>query len=300
MSLFTTSVCAQTVTITNSYANCRDKAGAANKYMGKVSYGQTYELLGAAKAPNNKVWYLIDKAGVPVYICSAFARKNSEAQQAQKTEGEQTLKITKSCNVRSAAGQNNKLLGRANYGNTYVVTGQRAAPNGKLWYEIQYKNSTKGWVCSSFARTSGTTNTTNSQNTAINSVTNSGSSSPYKLSDKERELVERCVTTEAGGEPYDGQLAVAQVILNRAIRNSQTVTQVITAPNQFAYRCDRKTTQSVKNAVSEVFDSGKTVLPNDTIYFCAPKYMSSKSYSDFCKGKDKVDQIGVHVFFRKK
>lgn len=295
MIMLTTNAYAQTVTVTNSYANCREQAGASNKYMGKVVRGETYELLGTSKAPNNKLWYKINKNGSPVYICSAFARINAEKVEAKPSDDNATLKITTACNVRAAAGQNNKWLGRASYGNTYTVVGQGKAPNGKLWYEIQYKDSVKGWVCCSFVRVTGNTNTTQNKNTNTSS-----SSTPYKLTAEERALVERCVTTEAGGEPYEGQVAVAQVILNRARRNGQTVTQVITAPNQFAYKSDRSTTQSVRNAVAEVFDDGKTVLPSDAVYFCAPRYMSSSAYNKFTKGKIKVDEIGCHVFFRSK
>lgn len=179
--MLTGSVSAQTVTVTNSYANCRSKAGAANTYMGRVYAGQTYELLGTAKAPNGKLWYKIQMGGKPVYICSAFAKLNQTNNGSNNNSNtttnntnnsnKKTLKITYSCNVRSAAGQNNRWLGRANYGNTYTVLGEGKAPNGKLWYKIQY-GSQVGWVCSSFVKvnSSSPTNT----NTNNSNTTNSG------------------------------------------------------------------------------------------------------------------------------
>lgn len=175
--MLTGSVSAQTVTVTNSYANCRSKAGAANIYMGRVYAGQTYELLDTAKAPNGKLWYKIQMGGKQVYICSAFAELNqtnndfknnaNSTTNTTNNSNKKNLKITYSCNVRSAAGQNNRWLGRANYGNTYTVLGEGKAPNGKLWYKIQY-GSQVGWVCSSFVKvnSSSPTNTnTNNSNT---------------------------------------------------------------------------------------------------------------------------------------
>lgn len=316
MMMLTGSVSAQTVTVTNSYANCRSKAGASNTYMGRVYAGQTYELLDTAKAPNGKLWYKIQMDGKQVYICSAFAKLNqtnndfnnnaNSTTNNTNNSNKKTLKITYSCNVRSAAGQNNRWLGRANYGNAYAVLDEGKAPNGKLWYKIQY-GSQIGWVCSSFVKmivtntTTTTTTSTPASTTNVTTITTTikNSKSPYRLSASERELVERCVTTEAGGESYKGQIAVAQVILNRARRNGQTVTEVIKAPNQFAYTSNRPTTQSVRDAVSAVFDDGETVFGNDVVYFCAPKYMSNKSYNNWIKGKSYVVQIGVHKFFKK-
>ena len=72
-------VYADSVTVTNSYANCRRNPGAANRHLGRVYAGQTYELLGTGKAPNGKLWYKIDKGGTQVWICSSFARINKDA-----------------------------------------------------------------------------------------------------------------------------------------------------------------------------------------------------------------------------
>ena len=240
-------------------------------------------------------WYKIKKNNKQVFICAAFAKVNgsssSNSSGSVANSSGKTLRITQSCNVRSAAGQNNRLLGRAGYGSTYKVLGQGNAPNGKLWYKIQYNASTIGWVCSAFVKIS---STGTSQPSSSNS-----NSSPYKLTSEERRLVERCVTTEAGGEPYEGQMAVAQTILNRAMRNKQTVMEVIKAPGQFAYQSNRSTTQSVKNAVSAVFDGGKTVISSDVIYFCAPKIMSTSQYNKWRNGKIFVKKIGNHEFYRK-
>ena len=49
-----------------------------------------------------------------------------------------------------------------------------------------------------------------------------------------------CAYHEAQGEPLEGQVAVVQVIMNRAIKRRQSVKEVITADDQFR---DRKSTR---------------------------------------------------------
>ena len=51
--------------------------------------------------------------------------------------------------------------------------------------------------------------------------------SPYKLTDAERNTVERAVMAEAGGESLEGQMMVAQAILDGALRNGLDVTSSI-------------------------------------------------------------------------
>lgn len=67
---------AQTLTVTNDYANCRSRAGASNEYLGRVYAGESYDIKGEAKAPNGKLWYKINKGGRDCYICSSFVRVN--------------------------------------------------------------------------------------------------------------------------------------------------------------------------------------------------------------------------------
>ena len=52
-------------------------------------------------------------------------------------------------NVRSAAGANNKYLGKVYKSQEYEVLGTGNAPNGKKWIKVNY-NGKDGWVCSSY------------------------------------------------------------------------------------------------------------------------------------------------------
>ena len=114
----------------------------------------------------------------------------------------------------------------------------------------------------------------------------------YALTDWERDLVERVVMAEAGGESYDGQIAVAQCILNaselRQLRPSETV-------KVLKYTKARpEPTEQVKKAVSAVFDDGYRLFDREVIYFYAPALVTSTWH----ESQTYVTTIGCHKFFK--
>ena len=70
---------------------------------------------------------------------------------------------------------------------------------------------------------------------------------------EEIDLLERVVAAEARGEEYDGQVAVAAVILNRykKYEGTRTIEQIIKSPNQFAKPYEGEISDSVKKAVAD-------------------------------------------------
>lgn len=115
----------------------------------------------------------------------------------------------------------------------------------------------------------------------------------YALTDAERDLVERVVMTEAGGEGYDGQRLVAQCILNTAEAMDLRPDEVVLAPNQYAAPA-REVSQEVMDAVSAVFDDGNMVTDEPIRWFYAPKYV----YSAWHESKEFVLEHGGHRFFK--
>ena len=65
---------AASLTVTNSYANCRSNPGAGNAYLGKVYRGESYDVLAQGKAPNGKLWYQTSRG----WVCSSFVRVEQE------------------------------------------------------------------------------------------------------------------------------------------------------------------------------------------------------------------------------
>ena len=96
----------------------------------------------------------------------------------------------------------------------------------------------------------------------------------YALTVSERDIVERVVMAEAGGEGFDGQRLVAQCILNTAEAMDLRPDEVVLAPNQYASPA-AEASQEVKDAVSAVFDAGDMVTDEPIRFFYAPKYIYS-------------------------
>lgn len=114
----------------------------------------------------------------------------------------------------------------------------------------------------------------------------------YALTDAERDIVERVVMAEAGGEGYDGQRLVAQCILNTAEAMDLRPDAVVTAPNQYASPAN-EASQEVKEAVSAVFDDGDMVTDEPIRWF----YNDKLVYSEWHEGKRFVMYFGNHKFF---
>ena len=117
---------------------------------------------------------------------------------------------------------------------------------------------------------------------------------PYwPLTDEERELVERVVAAEARGESIEGQMAVAQVIMDRAVTRNQSITKVCTAKSQFAKPYQGEISEKTKDAVFFVFDKGDRPFELVT-HFYAWKVIDAPYWTE---DKDFVGEIGGHRFY---
>ena len=114
----------------------------------------------------------------------------------------------------------------------------------------------------------------------------------YELTAAERDLVERVVMAEAGGEPYEGQLAVAQCILNACLLDGLRPAQVVI---KYKYTAARPMpTEAVKMAVRAVFDKGEEFIDPEVKYFYAPNLAKSAWH----ESQVYVCTIGSHRFFK--
>ena len=116
----------------------------------------------------------------------------------------------------------------------------------------------------------------------------------YNLTDAERDLVERVVMAESGGESYKGQMLVAQCILNACEIDCIRPAKVI---KKYVYAKGRpEPSESVKQAVSAVFDKGETVTDEPIVYFYAPALVRS----EFHESQIFAIEEGGHKFFCRK
>jgi len=113
----------------------------------------------------------------------------------------------------------------------------------------------------------------------------------YSLTEAERDLIERVVMAESGGESYKGQMLVAQCILNACeidgIRPAKVVKKYVYA------KARPEPSESVKLAVSAVFDKGERMTDEAIVYFYAPKIVKS----EFHESQRFVLAEGNHKFF---
>lgn len=107
------------------------------------------------------------------------------------------------------------------------------------------------------------------------------------LTDRDKELLARMAYTEARGEPFEGQVAVVQVALNRVLFDGfgDTVEEVLLAPNQFVV--GKKYGDEQMEAVEAAL-AGHDVLGLDTsvVYFSTGKLKCGSYFAT----------IGGHVF----
>lgn len=97
---------------------------------------------------------------------------------------------------------------------------------------------------------------------------------PYQLTDYERWITECVVMGEMGGESYEGQMLVAQCILNAVLKEGVPPSQI-----RYDYQYigwNGEATDSVKKAVSAVFDNGEKIVDEPILYMYAPLLCDSK------------------------
>lgn len=99
---------------------------------------------------------------------------------------------------------------------------------------------------------------------------------------EERDLIERVVYAESRGAPtIEAEMAVAQVIKDRSSLWDMTITEVLTAPRQFAKPAKGDMPERTKEAVSRVFDGGERAFDSNVTHFHsgrAPYWTKSKEY----------------------
>lgn len=116
----------------------------------------------------------------------------------------------------------------------------------------------------------------------------------YSISYNEYEAICNSVMAESEGEPFEGQQAVAQCILNACRLTGKRPLEVI-VEYQYA-ETDREPTESVREAVLSIFTDGFEVIDENATLFYSPLNMKSGT-SVFHESQIYVCTIGGHRFF---
>jgi N-acetylmuramoyl-L-alanine amidase len=168
-----------------------------------------------------------------------------------------------------------------------------------LSQQTKSKKGTSGGGGTAKPNTGNTNNTTNT-NTANNTGTTQRRTTavnvPQGFSQNDINLMANAVYGEARGEPYEGQVAVASVILNRVESSSfpNTVAGVIFEPRAFTAVADGQIwltpNQKAKDAVLDAINGWDPT--GNAIYYFNP----DTATSSWIWGRPQIKRIGKHIF----
>lgn len=134
--------------------------------------------------------------------------------------------------------------------------------------------------------------------TLENGPENSNPSPFFPLSDQDRQIVYYIVAGEAGNEPIEGKMLVAQCLLHAMTKDQITASEVRKKYLYSGWREDLESTApkawaEVCEAVSRVFDDGEFVSDKPILFFYAPKYAKGRWHETL----NHDQELGGHRFF---
>ncbi|MBB2480982.1 spore cortex-lytic enzyme [Bacillus sp. APMAM] len=182
-----------------------------------------------------------------------------------------------------------KLVAASNYNRDFVM-GQIKKGNDFTYYGgVDINKQIK-------TNSSSTKSNSTKPNTANNTSNVTASNVPNGYSQNDIRLMSNAVYGESRGEPYEGQVAVAAVILNRVSSPSfpNTVSGVIFQPGAFTAVSDGQIWLTPnKTAEKAVMDAINGWDPTgNALYYFNPATATSK----WIWGRPQIKQIGKHIF----
>ena len=190
-----------------------------------------------------------------------------------------------------------KLSNASNFNKSWVHQ-QINAGNTFTYYqgvpiENQVKKSTSGGTASTNNK-----NKNNAASTPSASTSGTATNIPAGFSESDINLMANAVYGEARGEPYEGQVAVAAVILNRVQSASfpNTVSGVIFQPGAFTAVADGQIwltpNERAKQAVMDAMNGWDPT--GEAEYYFNPETATSA----WIWSRPQIKQIGKHIFCR--
>lgn len=118
----------------------------------------------------------------------------------------------------------------------------------------------------------------------------------------EIDLLARLISGEAGGEPYEGQVAVGAVVMNRVKSKEfpNTIEEVIFQDRQFASvkngELNYSITSNIRNAAIAALNGEDPT--NGALYFYNPKLVTNPKTKKWFESLTMTTQIGNHIFLK--
>lgn len=113
---------------------------------------------------------------------------------------------------------------------------------------------------------------------------------------RDLDVLSRIIEAEAGGEPYEGKIAVGKVIMNRvAAHYGSSIEAVVYAPHQFSPVANGTINEPASDdsirAAKELLSTYKGD-PNGALFF----YNPSKTSDQWIRTRTVIETIGNHIF----
>lgn len=129
---------------------------------------------------------------------------------------------------------------------------------------------------------------------------------PYEITLQDMDIAARTIAGEARGEPYEGQIAVACVILNRwRIGMGQSLFEVCLQPYQFScWNTGDPNRQYISKlrAYDKVYQTAMRALigaiDNPLRYGPITHYHAANITPAWAKNMRRATQIGRHIFYK--
>lgn len=217
--------------ITEDYVNVRKKADKDSDIVGKMYYTTVADVI-----ETDEEWTLIKSGNVKGYIKTDDCVFGAEAYENMKTVCFKAATVTSSTlNIRSKADDDSKILTTVDNGTELKFL----STCGDDWVKVKDGNVT-GYVFKKYVDIG--YNTSDAKTVSeikaakkAEEAAKEASKNAYSATDDEVKLLAALIYCEAGGEPYEGMVAVGAVVMNRVKSNKypNTIKDVIYAPYQF-------------------------------------------------------------------
>lgn len=291
----------------DDYVNVREGASADTPLVGRLYTNGIAEVLGTEGN-----WTHISSGNVTGYIRSDYLYLNERAlAYADKITAYNAKVIVGSMNVRSGPSTEHDKLGGTYKGDTYPAI---LSLSNEEWIAVQYDADTIAYLYAEYvslvcnqkealtvAEIAAAERAAKIEKARVDSIPITYRD-PITLTEEDLEVFALVVAAESYWEPYEGKLAVANVIINRLLtgKYGNTVYGVVTAPGQFEgyghidkYR-NRNLSECYK-ACKEAL-SGKNNI-GDFLFFHADYYVDSiDEWVHFTSWY----RIEGHIFFKRK
>lgn len=291
----------------NEFLNIRAEADADAEVVGKL-YKNSY----ATILSRGEEWTEVKSGSVEGFVNNEFLYFDDEAVTIAKSLNAFEAEVTAgSVNVRTKPTTDSEVLSKARSGDTFTHVPEM---DTEEWIAILYdEDGTLAYVSKDLIETKFTLKTAVSKaeeeaaKKAAELEKALQEAKKYKptttnraaitVSDEELYLLAIVVAMEAGGEPYEGQLAVANVVINRMLDGywGDTISDVVYAPGQFSgansgriEKFSTRVTETNKRAAVEALAGNNNI--GDYKYFIMKNKANYSSYK-------KYYILGCHCFY---